>query len=168
MPGMSSLRKRSHKKDVSKAKKVKIPKRRSTRINKSSTPTHEEPVVAIDGEPSSDDSITEEPIPRRITRGVGVSSLRAIWDSEGKKMFELLSKVKVSKSSCFDLSFYNDQKGERKQEMYLNKVTKEFVEQEKARKNREAIAERNRMPALGIICATTPTESRDERKGRYK
>ena len=49
--------------------------------------------------------------------------------------------------------------------MYLSKVTKEFVEQEKARKNREAIAEHNRISALGIICATKPTESSDEGEG---
>ena len=167
LPGKSGVQKRSHKKDVSKVKKAKIPKcSSSSRINTRSTTTHEKPdappAADVSGLPS-DDNDDEETIQRTVTRGTGgLSSLRAIWDDEGNKLFDLMSEAKVAKSSCFDLSFYNDQKGERKLEMYLGKVTKEFVAEEKARKSREAISERNRRSALGMVGPTTSAESNDE------
>ena len=58
-------------------------------------------------------------------------------------MFDVKSNVGVSKSSTFDYRLYIDQVRERTLEMYLGKVTKEFVEEENKRKKKEAIAERN-------------------------
>ena len=161
--GKPSAGKRSHKKDVSKPKKVKIPKRSRSRINTRSTsyPEETKEPPSNECELRSDES-NEEATQRVITRGAAVSSsLREIWDVEGNKLFDLVSESKVSKSSCFDLSFYNDQKGERKYEMFLSKVTKEFVAEEEARKKKEALSERYRMSALGI----TSTQDDDEIEG---
>ena len=69
-------------------------------------------------------------------------SLRDLWDRFGKMLFDLKSQTLVheclTKGLCFDESFYNNQQSERKMEMHLGKVTREYVEQEQERMKREA------------------------------
>ena len=154
LPGSSSLTKRSHKKDNSQPKKPKQPKRKSSRLNN----TMSNDIVSIieDEEGRSveggEEIIKEkETIQKKETRkSVSVSPLREMWSSFGMNLFDVKSNSKLKRGLlCFDSSFYEDQCGERKHEMYLSKVTKEFIEQEKARKKTEAIVERNKISALG-------------------
>ena len=68
-----------------------------------------------------------------------MTDLRSIWDEiEGKTLFDVKSDKRICKKTalCFDSSFYEDQRGERKLCMLVSKVTKEFEEQERGRKLR--------------------------------
>ena len=68
-------------------------------------------------------------------------SLRDLWDRFGRRLFDVKSQTRVHECSteglCLDESFYNDQQSERKMEMYLGKVTREYAEQEQERMKRE-------------------------------
>ena len=67
-------------------------------------------------------------------------SLRDLRDQFGKMLFDGKNQTRVDECStkgiCFDESFYNDQQLERKMEMYLGKVTREYTEQEQERMKR--------------------------------
>ena len=78
--------------------------------------------------------------------------LRNIWDeSEAKKLFHGKSDHRIQKcykeGYCFDCSFYEDQKNERRLQMVLRKVTEDFIQEDIRHKKREAHAERNRLVA---------------------
>ena len=65
---------------------------------------------------------------------------RKTWDDEvGNKLFDVKSdqiiKSQVKAGYCFDLDFYEDQKTIRSKVMRTGKVTEEFLEEEKQRKN---------------------------------
>ena len=77
--------------------------------------------------------------------------LRNLWDeSVAKKLFDVKSDHRIQKcvkeSYCFDCSFYEDQKNERKLRMVSTEVTEEFIQEDIQRK-REARTERNRLVA---------------------
>ena len=69
-------------------------------------------------------------------------SLRDLWDQFCKMLFDVKSETRVhecsTKGLCFNESFYNDQQSEKKMELYLGKVTREYAEQEQKRMKREA------------------------------
>ena len=126
LPGDENIIKRSHKKDPSKHKDRGEPTRKSRRIQ-STIPS---PTVQ---EFKSNDTGT--PDTSTMTRSkISLSSLRDMWDRYGKMLFDVKSQNRVDECSTkglyFDESFYNDQKLERKMEMYLGKVTREYAEQE--------------------------------------
>ena len=60
--------------------------------------------------------------------------------------------AKHAEFKYFDKEFYDDQKGERKLHVYLSKVTKEFVEEEKARKLRQIKSSAYKISAKGNFC----------------
>ena len=64
----------------------------------------------------------------------------------------------VAKSDCFDESFYIDQKTTRKQVMYLSKVTKEYAQEENARKKREAAKQRRKELAYADFRTEDPNK----------
>ena len=160
LPGdPSPALKRSHKKDSTKPNKYAAqPRRKSSRIDSGSTTSNN----SSDSEDLIPESMSKNNPPKKkketstiSTRKSAELSLKSMWDLEGKKLFDILSEERVvaniKKGLCFDKDFYEDQKQERKYMMVVGKVTREFVEEDKKRKKREAQAERNRLSACGII-----------------
>ena len=71
---------------------------------------------------------------------------------DGSKLFDVKSDYRVKKcvkeAYCFDNTFYEDQKMERKLRMMLIKVRKEFVQAEVSHMKREATAQSCRVSAF--------------------
>ena len=81
--------------------------------------------------------------PNKVTRATATASLREKWTPFGCKLFDIMSQdvvIRCSKNGqCFDESFYHDQKSDRKLQMLVTKVTKEYAEQEQRRMKQEAV-----------------------------
>ena len=94
-------------------------------------------------------------ISQPATRKQEMSSavLREEWNLlEGNKLFDVKSEYCVKKcvkeGYCFDNTFYEDQKMERKLRMMLTKVTKECPQPEVSRLKRDATAQSRRVSAF--------------------
>ena len=188
LPGVEGLGKRSHKKDPAKAKKYDEPQRKSSRFDKEKCNQPQRKSSRLDRElPSTSSGIqtqicntedkddekeetVDSPIPvvsvqTRYAKGKS-TTIRDIWELEGRKLFDVRNEKRVKKSSkegfCFDLSFYEDQKEQRKLRMVLTKVTKEFIEEDLRRKKKETIPERNRLSALGDSQTATEEDDTDD------
>ena len=136
LPRDENTTKRPHKKDPSKHKDRGEPTRKSRRIQSIVE-------VPTKNEFSTDDTASLDCNKSTMTRSKSsLVSLRDLWDQFGKMLFDVKSQTRVheysTKGLCFDESFYNDQQLERKMEMYLGKVTREYTEQEQERMKREA------------------------------
>ena len=74
-------------------------------------------------------------------------------------LFDVKSQTRVhecsTKGLCFDESFYNDQQSERKMEMYLGKVNREYAEQEEERIKRETKQQSRLKPAFNSTTETS-------------
>ena len=136
LPGISSTKKRSHR--GKKTKKSVSPKRKSARLNASNSATQ----VSEAEDKSNDEEKKQnkvEIVSKKTHTRSSMTDLRSIWDEiEGKTLFDVKSDKRICKKTalCFDSSFYEDQRGERKLCMLVSKVTKEFEEQERGRKLR--------------------------------
>ena len=152
LPGDENTTKRSHKKDPSKHKDRGEPTRKSRRIQSTVE-------VPTKNEFSTDNTASLDRNKSTITRSkASLVSLRDLWDPFGKMLFDVKSQTHVhecsTKGLCFNESFYNDQQSERKIEMYLGKVTREYTEQEQERMKREA---RQQSRLKSAFCSTTET-----------
>ena len=157
LPGSNPTTKRSHKKDPSKPSKyASQPRRKSSRIECEGDPQQH----TSDPKLEENQNVVEHG--KIDTRKSSEISLKSLWEEEGNKLFDVKSEKKVvqyiKKGLCFDSDFYEDQKQERKYRMVVGKVTKEFIEEDKKRKKRKALEERNRLSACGIIKDDTVEE----------
>ena len=159
LPGEKNVaQKRSHKKNPNKIKDNKEPVRKSSRT---SSPGSSSQCIAAETSEEQEASLNV-PSSCKSTKTRSKNTLRQKWDSFAEKLFDVKSSNKVNNSDCFDESFYLDQSTSRSQIMYLAKVTKEYVEEEKIRKKKEAAKQKRKESAYANFSVVTENEVENE------
>ena len=145
LPRDENTTKRSHKKDTSEHKDRGEPTHKSRRIQS----TVDVPTKNGFSTNTASLDCNKSTIARSKS---SLESLRDLWTRFGKMLFDVKSQTRVHECStiglCFDESFYNDQPSERKIEMYLGKVNREYADQEQERIKRETRQQSRLKPAF--------------------
>ena len=161
LPGQNE-NKRSHKKNPAKQKKPTEPIRKSRRITSPPPPllsidvqSDETVNLATPATVKVGDDIIDTAATKKTRSTLELDALRTKWNIIGQMLFDVKSEDRLKKCSCFDDTFYQDQKNERKLQMQVTKITTEFVEQEQQRMQFEARRERRR----DLACSSTQSSS---------